>query len=134
MKLETLKANLFSTTDGVVACKAIDRLAKLAEKGSEEAKLVLAAYVQEGTIWHIREYACARLASAIKAPHARFAAAQARPGCRSAGTYGISPFSNATSCASRGASRMSIKNPFTSSIHTRGLSSRRLGSVQLGSS
>ena len=52
-----------------------------------------------------------------------------RPHSRSAGIYGIKPFSKATSCTSRGASRMSNMNPFTSSVQINGWSSIRLGSV-----
>jgi len=74
MRLDHLKASLFSATDGRDACEAINKLAKLAEKGSEEAKSVLVAYVQDGSINHIRAYACSELASAIKEPHAGFAA------------------------------------------------------------
>ena len=47
--------------------------------------------------------------------------------------YGISPFWKATTCASRGAWRMSIRNPLTFNIQTSGLSSIRLGNVQSGS-
>jgi len=74
MRIDDLNACLFSTTDGRVACGAINKLAKFAEKGSEEAKSVLAAYVQDGAINHMRAHACSELASAIKEPHAGFAA------------------------------------------------------------
>src|SRR5438876_169408 len=74
MSLDDLKVTLFSTTYGRVACEPINKLAKLAKKGSEEAKSVLAAYVQDGSIKHMKAHACAGLARAIKEPHAEFAA------------------------------------------------------------
>ncbi len=74
MSLDHLKTKLFSATDGRDACEAINKLAKLAKKGSEEAKSVLAAYVQDGAINHMRAHACSGLAEAIREPHAQFAA------------------------------------------------------------
>jgi hypothetical protein len=38
MKLDDLKASLFSATDGRDVCELINNLAKLAEKGNDEAK------------------------------------------------------------------------------------------------
>lgn len=46
--------------------------------------------------------------------------------------YGISPFSNAITCTSRGILRISTRQPFTFNIQIIGLSSTRLGSVQSG--
>jgi hypothetical protein len=44
-ELSDLRASLFAAKDGSSACDAINTLTKLAKKGSEEAKKVLAAYV-----------------------------------------------------------------------------------------
>ena len=74
MTLTDLKAHLFSTTDGLAACEAINDVAKLAEKGSDEAKTILTIYAQNGIIKHHRTHACSRLAHAIKSPDVRFAA------------------------------------------------------------
>lgn len=74
MKLDDLKTSLLSTDDGRVACDAIDKLAKLAAKGDNEAKAVLATYVRDGKIKHMKSHACSCLADAIKEPHPGFAA------------------------------------------------------------
>jgi hypothetical protein len=58
-----LKATLDSATDGGIACDAINALSNHAKKGNEEAKMVLADYVCNGSIGHMREHACACLAA-----------------------------------------------------------------------
>ena len=74
MKLDDLKTSLLSTDDGRVACDAIKKLAKLAAKGNDEAKTLLAVYVRDGRIKHMKAHACSCLAEAIGEPHAAFAA------------------------------------------------------------
>src|SRR5437870_2495271 len=73
-RIDDFKCLLFSTKDGSDACDAINKLANLAEKADEHARKVLALYVANGPIAHIREYACARLAESLSEPHAEFAA------------------------------------------------------------
>jgi hypothetical protein len=72
---DELKGLLFSATDGGAACDAINALAKLAKKGNEQAKQVLASYVNEGSISHMKAHACASLAEAVEEPRADLAAA-----------------------------------------------------------
>jgi hypothetical protein len=52
--LDDLKAALFTAKDGVAACDAINKLSKLAEKGNERSEGVLADYVANGAISHLR--------------------------------------------------------------------------------
>jgi hypothetical protein len=73
MRLDDLKARLFSTNDGRDVCEAINKLAKLAANGNDEAKTVLAEYVRDGAIDHMKAHACSSLAKAVKEPHAEFA-------------------------------------------------------------
>ena len=63
--LDDLKVALFSAKDGGVACDAINKLTKHAKKGNDQAKMVLAAYVCDGSINHMREFACSGLAGAV---------------------------------------------------------------------
>lgn len=70
---DDLKPRLFSAKDGSAACHTINKLAKLAEEGDEQAKDILALYTSQGAIDHIRTYACTRLAKAVTEPHVRFA-------------------------------------------------------------
>jgi hypothetical protein len=72
--LDDLNAALFTAKDGVAACDAINKLSKLAEKGNEGAKAVLADYVTNGPISHLRGYSCSRLAGSITEPNVVFAA------------------------------------------------------------
>jgi hypothetical protein len=72
--IAALETALFSTNDGIVACKAMDKLAALAKKGDMAAKQVLARYVNEGPIGHVRSFVCAKLAEFVKQPDPEFAA------------------------------------------------------------
>jgi len=56
---------LISTTDGGVACDAINALAKHVQKGNMEAKAVLAEYAGNGPVEHMRSFACATLAKLV---------------------------------------------------------------------
>jgi hypothetical protein len=71
--VDDLKAALFAAKDGVAACDPINKLAKLAKKENEQAKAVLAHYVVEGAINHMRVHACACLAESVVKPDAEFA-------------------------------------------------------------
>jgi hypothetical protein len=72
--LDDLKASLFATQDGGDACHAINKLAKHTKKGDGQAKKVLAEYVCNGPINHIRDYACAVLARAVAVADVELAA------------------------------------------------------------
>src|SRR4051812_35806604 len=65
VNFDELRATLFAAIEGGVACDVINQLAKHAEKGVDDAKRILAAYTLEGSIWHMRSYACAVLAKSI---------------------------------------------------------------------
>ncbi len=71
--LGDLKAALFSAKDGEVACNAINKLTKHAKKGNDQAKKVLADYVCDGSINHMRGFACSGLAGAISEADNEFA-------------------------------------------------------------
>jgi hypothetical protein len=71
--IEDLKASLFATEDGGVACGAINALSKHAKMGSAEGKNVLAEYVNNGLIGHMREYACFQLGSSVTSADEEFA-------------------------------------------------------------
>jgi len=71
--LDDLKAALFAAKDGGVACDAINTLAKHANRGNNQAKEVLALYVREGRINHMRTFACSCLAESVKEPDGEFA-------------------------------------------------------------
>jgi hypothetical protein len=73
-KVDDPNAALFATKDGIAACDAINTLAKDAKKGNDQAKEVLARYVTEGPINHMRDYACSCLAASVKEADGRFAA------------------------------------------------------------
>lgn len=73
-EFDDLKAALFAARDGGVACDAINKLAKHAKKGSEQAKKVLADYACNGSINHMREFACSGLAGAVTEADIQFAA------------------------------------------------------------
>src|SRR5262249_37945938 len=62
--LDDLRSKLFSASDGGAACDVINKLAKHAKKGSEQAKRILADFACNGSIDHIREFACASVAEA----------------------------------------------------------------------
>ncbi len=72
--LDVLKAALFSAKDGVAACDAINKLTKHAKKGNDQAKRVLADYVCNGSIDHMRSHACSSLASSVAESDAEFVA------------------------------------------------------------
>ncbi len=72
--IDDLKAALFAAKDGVAACHAINKLGKLAKKENEQAKAVLADYMVEGAINHMRVHACVMLAESVAKPHVEFAA------------------------------------------------------------
>lgn len=72
-KINDLRAALFAAKDGSVACDAINSLAKLAKEGTIGAKDVLAAYVFDGPIDHMRTHACASLAKIVTEADAKFA-------------------------------------------------------------
>lgn len=71
--VDALGAKLSSTRDGIVACDAINKLAKLAEKGDQMAMRALADYVDKGLVSHMRDFACARLARAVTVGNTEFA-------------------------------------------------------------
>jgi hypothetical protein len=71
-KLDDLKVALFAANDARVACDAINKLTKYAEKGSAEAKQTLAHYAKGGQIDHMREHACASLAGTVNETDAEF--------------------------------------------------------------
>src|SRR5215469_10522497 len=73
-KVERLRDALFAAPDGIVACAAVNKLTKHAENGDEQAKKVLARYSTDGQMNHVREFACACLASSVAEPSAEFAA------------------------------------------------------------
>jgi SMI1 / KNR4 family (SUKH-1) len=70
--LDDLKDALFTAKDGGAACDAINTLAKHAEKGNRQAKQVLALYIKEGRINHMRKHACFCLAESVKQPDGEF--------------------------------------------------------------
>ena len=72
--LDDLKTALLAAKDGGIACDAINALAKLASKGNHKAKEVLALYVREGRINHMRTHACSCLAEGVKELHGEFVA------------------------------------------------------------
>lgn len=72
--VDELGAVLFAATDGKLACDAINELSRLARSGDDRAKMVLARYATDGQIGHMREHACASLASSVQDPNAEFAA------------------------------------------------------------
>jgi hypothetical protein len=72
--LDDLKTALFAAKDGGVACDAINALAKHASKGNDKAMEVLALYVREGRINHMRSHACSCLAESIQEPNGKFVA------------------------------------------------------------
>lgn len=72
--LAALESVLFATRDGVKACDAINQLSKHAQEGSGQARQLLARYISDGPIDHMREHACSCLAHAIMQPQAEFAA------------------------------------------------------------
>ncbi len=63
--LDELKATLFDTNDGGIACDAINALTKRAKKGNHEAKSILAEYVGTGRVPWMRTHACSCLATTI---------------------------------------------------------------------
>jgi hypothetical protein len=71
--VNALEATLSSTRDGVIACDAMNKLAKLAEKGDRQAMRILAEYVRKGLVGHMRDFACARLAEAVTVANDEFA-------------------------------------------------------------
>jgi hypothetical protein len=72
---DNLKASLFSATDfSQAANDAINKLTKLAKKGSEQAKNVLADYLRNGSIKRTKGFVCACLAGLVMEPHSEFAA------------------------------------------------------------
>lgn len=73
-EVDKLRLALFAATDGVKACRAINRLAQQANCGDERAKQALALYLAEGRIDHMRVHACCVLASSVKEPDAELAA------------------------------------------------------------
>lgn len=73
-EVDKLRKALFAATDGIKACRAINRLAKQADRGDDRAKQALAAYLAEGRIDHMRGHACYVLASSAKEPNVEFAA------------------------------------------------------------
>jgi len=60
-----LQVELFNASDGVVACDAIRAITKQATKGNAEAKQVLALYMRDGRIGHLRSHACACLVGCV---------------------------------------------------------------------
>jgi hypothetical protein len=72
--IDDLNAALFTAKDGIAACDAINALAKLAKNGNDQAQAVLALYVRDGQISHMRTHACSCLAESVKEPHADSAA------------------------------------------------------------
>jgi hypothetical protein len=73
-EFDELKAALFAAQDGLTACHPLNKLSEHAQKGSEEAKEMLALYVKEGRISHMRQHACFGLAKSVNETHAEFAA------------------------------------------------------------
>jgi hypothetical protein len=69
----TLETTLSSTRDGVIAGDAINKLAKLADKGDRQAMRALAEYMRKGLVGHMRDFACARLAQAVTVANDEFA-------------------------------------------------------------
>ncbi len=63
--ISDLKAGLFVTDDGSVACDAINALNKHAKKGNHKAKTVLAEYAETGRIPWMRTHACSCLAGTM---------------------------------------------------------------------
>ena len=73
-KINDLRTSLFAAKHGGVACDAINSLTKLAKQGDKEAKDVLAAYICDGPINHMRTHACWCLANTVAETDATFAA------------------------------------------------------------
>ncbi len=71
--IDELKATLFATDDGGIACDAIKGLTKRAKKGNHEAKSVLAEYVGTGRLPWMRTYACFGLATTVAPTDVEFA-------------------------------------------------------------
>ncbi|HXE56201.1 MAG TPA: hypothetical protein VN541_24455 [Tepidisphaeraceae bacterium] len=66
---DDLKASLFLATDfSQEANDAINKLTKLAKKGSEQAKSVLADYLRNGSIKRMKGFVCACLAELVMEP------------------------------------------------------------------
>jgi hypothetical protein len=70
--IEDLKAILFSAKYGDDVCDEINELGALAEKGSDHAKKVLALYINAGSVAHLRNHVCERLAEAVNEQEAKF--------------------------------------------------------------
>ncbi len=70
---DELKATLFATDDGGIACDAINALIKRAKKGHHEAKSILAEYVGTGRVPWMRTHACFGLATTIAPTDVDFA-------------------------------------------------------------
>src|SRR5438552_1994283 len=51
----------------------MNKLSKHAQKGNDQAQELLANYISDGPINHMRVYACACLAKSVKVPHVEFA-------------------------------------------------------------
>jgi hypothetical protein len=71
--VNALETTLSSTRDGVIACNAINKLARLAENGDKHAMRILAEYMRKGLIGHMRDFACASLAEAVTVADLEFA-------------------------------------------------------------
>jgi hypothetical protein len=63
--IKRLLESLMATTDGKVACDAINALTKHAIKGDADAKAGLAEYTENGQVIHYRTHACASLAKIV---------------------------------------------------------------------
>ena len=71
--INDLRNSLFAAKDGRAACDAINALTKLAKKGNREAQTVLAAYISDGSISHMRTHACGCLADVVTEADTEFA-------------------------------------------------------------
>jgi hypothetical protein len=72
--VDDLKTALFLARDGGAACDAINALARRARKGDAAAKRALGEYVSNGSIGHMREFACYSLAQTVTEADADLAA------------------------------------------------------------
>jgi hypothetical protein len=73
-EIDDLRVFLFAASDGRDACDAINALTKHAAKGSEDAKQALAAYARDGSIDHMRDFACSSLADVVTEADVEFVA------------------------------------------------------------
>jgi hypothetical protein len=63
--VKRLSDTLTDTLDGSAACDAINALTKHASKGDEDAKAILAEYMVNGQVEHMRDFACSSLAEIV---------------------------------------------------------------------